>query len=286
MKKKIESLDNVFIFEQSLEKNRETDRKIFIEKPRISHYRIIQSGNVFEIYHSENPVGYNLTSSTKKKSGGVHKKNIHNNSIKRSRDAVARIINSNIWTYKNLNNEIYTPQFMTFTFREKVTEIQEANYYFNKFIKRLNYQLQKQCENNIQYINVIEFQKNGRVHFHSMFFNLFLLENERKDRWLANIWSHGFIEAKPLDSKKSAAGYMTKYLTKDKMDKRLITKKKYYCSRGIKRPIIITNEDMAIVLITKLNQFNIDYENQHTTPYGNTITYTKYNLDDTEMNNI
>lgn len=284
MNKKIQTLEDMFLFETSLEESRDKDRDIFIKKPRLSHYKIIKSGNVFEIYHSKHIIGYNLTSSNREnKPGGTHKKNIHRNSIKRSRDAVARIINANVWTYKDSNNEIYTPQFITLTFKENITNIENTNYYYNKFIKRLNYQLLKQKRNKIQYINIIEFQKKGRIHFHAIFFNLFLLEHERTNRWLAMIWSHGFIEVEPLKKSKDIAGYLTKYLTKDTIDERLLTKKKYYCSRGIKRPIVITDEEMAQHIITQLQTYKIDYQNEHTTPTGNVISYKKYVLEDEEI---
>ena len=286
MKKKIENLDDMFPSEQSLKEKQQDYEKVFLKKPRLSHYKIIKSGNVFEVYHSKHPVGRNLMSSNRPSKGKSHKKKIHANSIRRARNNVARIINSNVWRYKYLDQGVYTPQFITLTFRENVTRISVANYYFNKFIKRLNYQLGLKKRDNIQYINIIEFQKNGRVHFHAIFFNLFLLKNERKDRWLANIWSHGFIEVEPLKKSKNIAGYLTKYLTKDTIDERLLTKKKYYCSRGIKRPLIINEEVLADQLVMKLGNYEREYSTEHKLPNGNVINYATYILEDEEVNEL
>lgn len=286
MKKKIETLDDMFLSEEQKEKLKEEHTELFLQKPRLSHYKIIKSGNVFEVFHSKFPVGYNLMSSNKKTQGKTHSKKVHANSIQRARNNVARIINCNVWKYKYLDQGIYTPQFITLTFREKVTRIPEANYYFNKFIKRLNYQLKLKKRDNIQYINIIEFQKNGRVHFHSIFFNLFLLEHERKDRWLANIWGHGFIEVEPLKKSKNIAGYLTKYLTKDTIDERLLTQKKYYCSRGVKRPLVINEEVIADQLAFKLEEFELNYSSEYKTPNGNVIKYNGYVLEDSEVEKL
>jgi hypothetical protein len=286
MNKKYMTLEDMFPSEQSIKEKRVDYENLFLKKPRLSHYKIIKSGNVFEVYHSQQPVGYNLTSSNRPSRGKSHQKKIHANSIRRAKNNVARIINSNVWKHKYLDCGFYTPQFVTLTFKEKITDIQEANSYFNKFIKRLNYQLYKFKQPNVQYINIIEFQKNGRVHFHSIFFNVFLLEYEREDRWLANIWSHGFIEVEPLKPSKNIAGYLTKYLTKDTIDERLLTKKKYYCSRGVKRPIVINEEVLADQLVMKLGNYQREYFKEHRTPSGNVINYATYILEDEEVKKI
>lgn len=272
--------------EQSLEEKRKDYETTFIEKPRLSNYKIIKSGNVFEVYHSKQPVGYKLTSSNREVKGKAHQKKIHANSIRRARINVTRIINCNVWKHSYLDRGLYTPQFITLTFRDMVTDIKEANYHFNKFIKRLNYQLLRFRQYNVQYINIIEFQKNGRIHFHAIFFNVFLLDREREDRWLANLWSHGFIEVEPLKPSKHIAGYLTKYLTKDNIDERLLTQKKYYCSRGVKRPLIINEAIIAEQLVTRLSEYAKEYTAEHTTPTGNIIKYDAYILEDEEVNNL
>ena len=279
-------IDDMFPTEESMKEKRKEFEKFSLKKPRLSHYKIIKSGNVFEIYHSKEPVGYNLTSSNKTSAGRTHTKKAYKNSIIRSRNAVSRIINANVWRYKYLDKEIYTPQFITLTFRDEITDITEANLYFNKYIKRLNYELNKRKRDPVQYINVIEFQKRGVVHFHAIFFNLFLLDNEREDRWLANIWSHGFVEVLPLKKSDKIAGYLTKYMTKENMDERLLTKKKYFCSRGIYRPIIINEEVLADELNMKLGDFVRTYSNEYKTPTGNVIKYAVYNLEDEEVKKL
>jgi len=237
------------------------------------------------VYYSQRAIGYNLSSANKRGSGRSHRKNVHANSIRRARNNVARIINSNVWQYLDEGKKVYIPQFITLTFREMITDISVANSYYNKFIKRLNYQLNIKDKENIQYINVIEFQKNGRVHFHSIFFNLFLLENERKDRWLANIWLHGFIEVEPLQKSKNIAGYLTKYLTKDTVDERLLTQKKYYCSRGVIRPTVINDEEQALAIVDMLKNYPCEYEIEHTLPNGNVIKYMTYVIEENKKPN-
>jgi hypothetical protein len=52
-------------------------------------------------------------------------------------------------------------KFVTLTFREHITDLDEANILFKKFIQRL-----RSRWGDFKYLAVIEFQKSGRIHYH------------------------------------------------------------------------------------------------------------------------
>jgi uncharacterized short protein YbdD (DUF466 family) len=99
----------------------------------------------------------------------------------------------------------------------------------------------------VKYVSVPEFQKRGAVHYHAVFFNLPLinLRDEFQTGDFASNWEHGFIKAKKIAGVPNVGNYMTKYMTKDATDRRLVGRKKYFATRGLIQPIIITHPHTA-----------------------------------------
>ncbi len=144
--------------------------------------------------------------------GKRRKKNKEVN-LMRARREIRNYINSNDGYYPP-----YKSTFLTLTFRENLTDIKKANNHFKKFILRLNYK----TGHKIKYITVIEFQKRGAVHYHTIFFNLPF----RTD--LQTIWGQGYIKIKALEKVDNVGAYICKYLQKEHYDDRLQGKKKYF----------------------------------------------------------
>lgn len=143
-------------------------------------------------------------------------------SLQRTRQAIYDIADTNVGRFKEM------PIFCTFTFKENVTEISDANKLWKSYIKRFK----RKYKFNPKYITVVEFQKRGSVHFHTLFFNLpFIpvLEFER-------VWGYGFTNMKALQTIRNISAYLCKYLTKETSDTRLYGQKVYFCSRGLLRP--------------------------------------------------
>ncbi len=92
-----------------------------------------------------------------------------------------------------------------------------------------------------------EFQKRGAVHYHAVYFNLRPINqrNEFKTGDFASFWEHGHIKVKKIAEIPNVGNYMTKYMTKDGTDRRLVGRKKYFATRGLHQPIIITHEYLA-----------------------------------------
>lgn len=156
----------------------------------------------------------------------------------RSQQNLVRLVNS---------NKVYDRgrhSFLTLTYKEDMRDIKTAQRDFAKFIQRLNYLLSNgKSEKKIKYIAVIEFQdkhREGVIHFHVILFDVPYIH------WhtITKCWSHGSIDICARDKSGKAmtvtmvAKYMSKYMAKGFEDIRLNSKKKYFGSTSLERPIM------------------------------------------------
>ena len=249
---------------------------------RVTH-RIIQSGDIIEIYeYSEGYIkGYKLTDNEKnnrrRSESNPDDTDSRERSLKRAKANLRRIINSNVGQY----GKEFTAKFLTLTFKDNVKDLDKANYEFKKFIQRLNYYCFGVKKNNLKYTCVVEFQKRGAIHYHVIIYNMpYLKAND-----IANVWGNGFIKINKIDDIDNVGAYVSEYLGQaekgqghDIEDDRLQGKKSYFSSRGLFKPIEITNkkvvEQVAAALPEDFLTYSATYDNEH---LGN-ITYKQYNL--------
>lgn len=235
-----------------------------------------------EIYTYEKPLGYNFH--TKKGIGEMDfvssTPQLHKSSLYRAKGKIKRLVNANIYQWCDKDNVCYAPQFITYTFAENLTDITEANRLFSNHIKRLNYFVFKSKKAVLKYLTVIEFQKRGAVHFHVVFFNLPHIDNleERRTRTFANIWTHGYIDIKTIQNVAGLGSYVTKYLAKNLEDTRLLGRRRYFTSRYLKKPIIITKQDEAEEMANNLPQEALTYQNTYESEYNGKVLYQEYHL--------
>ncbi|MDA8611336.1 hypothetical protein N9L18_00525 [Candidatus Pacebacteria bacterium] len=261
-----------------------------MSRPNISNYRLIVSGNTVEAYVFERPIGYNLESDKRKREyyGKSDNPQIHPSAISRTQNNVIRTINSNAYKWFDVTNKPYKPQFLTCTFKENIKDIDYANEEHTNYIKRMNYHFYQSKKSILKYLTVIEFQKRGAIHYHTVFFNLEELDpkKERETREIANIWGHGFVDIIPTHSN-NIGFYIAKYMTKDTADKRLIGRRRYFCSKKLKRPTIFHQQNITKELITNLKSI----KNPHVlTKYKSSITgethHAIFELTDTELQEV
>ncbi|OGF25114.1 hypothetical protein A2303_02050 [Candidatus Falkowbacteria bacterium RIFOXYB2_FULL_47_14] len=149
-------------------------------------------------------------------------------SINRTKTELRRLINSN----PGLN------KFMTLTFAKSTTDIAQANYIFNQFIKRISYRYP-----DFQYIAVPEFQKDtdfygrkkengGSVHYH-LLCNLPYIEMSALE-WL---WGQGMVNIRETGQVNNLGAYMCKYLGKELFTGRMFGKKKYFRSQSLSESV-------------------------------------------------
>lgn len=187
------------------------------------------------------------------------------------------MINANIGQY----GKEFTAKFLTLTFKENVQDIEQANYEFQKFIKRLNYKLYGTKKANLKYTTVIEFQKRGAIHYHTIIYNMpYLKANE-----ISNIWGNGFIKINKIDDIDNVGAYVGEYLGQDEKgqgknieDDRLRGQKSYFSSRGLFKPIEITDKKIVEAVAAALPFEKLKYSSQFDNDYLGTIFYKQYNL--------
>lgn len=228
--------------------------------------KCVISGDVIEIYEYENSIveGYKDNRKTvrgRSSSASEEDKIINRNkTYTRARTNVRRLINSNI------NSD---SKFVTLTFKDNVTNIQQANYEFKKFRQRL----ESKISYKLQYVAVVEFQKRGAIHYHVVMFNLKYISN----KLLREIWGQGYIKINKIKNCDNVGAYVCKYMTKDScFDERLQGQKMYFSSRNLKKPIEIKESKKVDNLGNCLPEFET-YNNIFENDY-NKITYKQYNL--------
>lgn len=163
-------------------------------------------------------VGIRLESEdTLKRGGGAKRKNTQktemdlltlHKSVQRARVTVRRKVLT-----------IAADNLLTLTFRENVTDIDDAWKCFHYFIK----QMRKRYRERWRYVAVPEYQKRGAVHFHLAIAGYYHHSTVRRC-WLAAVGEKGgnidFSSAKRrfgsnTKNSKKIAGYIAKYITKE-----------------------------------------------------------------------
>jgi len=190
-------------------------------------------------------------------------------SLSRTRTNIRRTINA--------NNHLTT--FLTLTFAENITELKQANYVFNQFIKRMKYQ-----DKNFEYIAVPEFQKRGAVHYH-LLCNLELPKfKDKPERFIyernfsKTYWKQGFITVKPVNHVDNMGAYFCKYLGKDMFDERAFGKKKFFRSQSLSKPIELIGY-LAFQFFQKVSQgLKLVFEKTFKSEWTGEIDYKAYVL--------
>lgn len=183
----------------------------------------------------------------------------------RAKNLMRRIINANHGQYPGCSTK-----FLTLTFREHITEVEQANHEFKKFIKRLNYKFFDSGNSNLRYLAVPEYTKKGRIHFHVVLFNLPFI------RWkmIEDTWKNGFIKINRCEDVTNLGAYVSKYITKES-NQRLKGKKRYFCSRNLFKPVELINEE-AGNLLENLPEENKTYQNTFENEYVGKVDYEQY----------
>lgn len=193
------------------------------------------------------------------------------NTNQRRRDKIRRL------ACTNFNNKY--DKFLTLTFAENKTNIEECNLLFKKFIMRLKYTYELKV---LKYLAVIEFQERGAVHYHVLLNIPYIPHKE-----LQELWGNGFVFVNAIKHVDNLGAYILKYMTKDNNDTRLMGKKAYLTSRNLKQAETIVNHDLKdfnkleskIIQKYNLNDLKAVYEANYDTEMLGNCTYKQYNLE-------
>lgn len=195
--------------------------------------RLIVSGHYVERYQYSYPI---LSREVRGRVGrsvvadGVRRLENRERVLARARTSVRRLVDCN----PDLN------KFFTLTFADNVTDFAFANECFRKYVMRLKYNY----KSDLKYLVVPEFQKRGAIHFHVLC-NLQYVPVTR----LAELWGFGFCRINRIDNVTNVGLYVSKYIQKQFDDDRLHTKKCYWGSRNLKRPVVIDAPEVVNSLL-------------------------------------
>jgi len=137
--------------------------------------------------------------------------------------------------------------FCTFTFDPKKVDSMNIEFSKDKMSKWLNNQ--RRDSPDLGYLIIAEKHKSGAIHFHALLkhYNapLHFSGVFQKGRKVLNIqkWKYGFSTAIAIDNNEAVAYYIQKYITKDML--KISNKKRYWCSRNLKKPTKLYNVDIA-----------------------------------------
>jgi hypothetical protein len=186
-------------------------------------------------------------------------------SSRRAKKKIKRLIHANCFAWLKENGKYYKPVTLTLTFTENIQDLKTANYEFTKFIRRLNYEVNKiegreAKAANLKYIGVFEIQKRGAIHYHLIFFNLPYINdiyNKLRDIWgLGRINVGGkkksLISVNNQTQLKKIIDYFIKYIQKSVFDNNHKHQKKYIASKNLKQPVEQYSEDVVYLIQNSL----------------------------------
>lgn len=243
----------------------------------ISIIKIIKCGKYIEIYVYQDPVKLGISSrslsrtdllriqcdkKTAKKNRSVE---YRSRSSIIARNHIRRLVQCNF-----TNNS----KFITLTFTNDcgidINSIRECNSEFKKFIQRMRRKF-----NNFKYICVIEFQKRGAVHYHIISDLPYIANNV-----LSEIWGNGFTFIQDISAIGNVGTYVTKYMTKNLFDDRLIDEKIYFSSKNLIKPEKMYSIDAKKVIeYYDLIGKNPEFVNMYISKMNGKVIYLQYNLD-------
>ena len=185
----------------------------------LNNFKIIKSGSIVECYRFRGR--FFMPNSEDSKDFSSY----------RARDTLRRTISSN-WGqwYDETSKKYFMPIFMTFTFRENLTDIIEANRRFHNFIRLCNDKIYTPSFNapqqrglnsqklKLKYSYVVEVQNRGAFHFHLVVYNLPYINNLIQK--LYYLWNsreqNGSVNYKSnMKDVRNVGAYVTKYMSKE-----------------------------------------------------------------------
>ncbi len=230
-----------------------------------SNHKIINSGDVIEVYEYQYPVylGNDTTKRTNTRKNKEDRKEEY-----KARRGTRALNNIRRVALLNFSSK---DKFLTLTFAENIKDINLANRELDKFLKKL-----RRRHKELKYILAVQFQKRGAVHYH-LLINLPYVEQ----RELAELWGNGFVDIRKLNNVDNVGAYISRYIIKDAKDERLKGKKSYSTSKGLKRSKHEYLTPYGFEKFKKekeLNKHTLVYSSAYKTKWNGIVQYTEYNL--------
>jgi len=200
------------------------------------YVKVIKSGDTYEIYKYEREPSPIKRGTRKKSLTNGYRRAARRTPLnaERTRKTFIRIVRSNL-------SRDERPTLITLTMRD-IVSIDVAYSCLTAFHNNLRAKFGK----GFRYVAVPEFQKRGAVHFHILYWGLpvEVIEHERTNRTIQNIWALGYVDCLLTDGSQKLAGYLAKYMSKSMQDDRIAGQKAYACSRNVLRPMSFSGSEL------------------------------------------
>lgn len=244
----------------------------------MGYTKIVRSGDLVEVYrYGKNlPIHRGRRGTINRDKRNRLPKQRREDSFRRAKVSFRRIVRANLG-----GNE--RPTLLTLTMYQKLSYPASVRI-FTDFVTRLR----KREGAGFRYIAVPEFQKRGAVHWHVLIFGLDddFAKAERESRYISRLWLHGFVDCVLTDGSPKLAGYLAKYMSKAMRDIRLGSKKAYYASRNIMRPMSVSGHTVSdyIEEIVGVDNYSL-HQHEFDTQWLGRCVYQQYQVDNTHAIN-
>ena len=187
-------------------------------------------------------------------------------------------------------NEEEFKTFITLTFEENLTDIEQSNKIWKNFRDSIKMYLKRYNKKNntnreFKFVCVPEFQKRGAVHYHFLCnldikndSDLIIPQKNKRNCFDIKYWKKGYSSVFSMKDI-NVVGYLTKYMTKD-IDNRLFGKRRYLNSTNLKQPVegyLNANDSQELLrCLVSLNGFEVKYKNTYCDIFGEEIEFFEY----------
>ncbi|MCK1998140.1 Rep protein [Psychrobacillus psychrodurans] len=208
---------------------------------RFYNTKVIKS-SITEVYEYAEPIAYDYKNTS---SENINRISFQDATPEMKKERIERMQKRYLnerWTICRLIDVNFdnSTSFLTLTFKENVQDIEDSNYEFMKFIKRLNYKIYKTKKAILKYLAVWEQQKRGAIHYHVMLFSVPKIPYKE----LTELWGFGSVNIQKVDadSKENRGRYLSKYFAKNLDDPQFLIKfmgkKRFFTSKNLIKPNI------------------------------------------------
>ncbi|MFP8049421.1 Rep protein [Weissella confusa] len=196
------------------------------------------SDSTIEIWTYEHPIASSRLPKEKSKRQKSNFDGLSTSDQQSRLNRIAKYRKSVRWTVTRLVDANFDDRtsFLTLTTKKNIDDRHTFNLLFDKFLKRLNYNIFGTKKRLLKYLAVLERQSRGAFHAHIIIFDVPFISHKE----LLKLWNQGsvYINKIDVDSKSNRGRYVSKYFVKGAAQELLESygKKAYYSSRNLKHP--------------------------------------------------
>lgn len=230
-----------------------------------NRYKAVVSGKLVELYIFEKPLLLNRKGKKHRSLFSIRSNEYRERTAYRGSFHIRRLLYASFTEYS---------KFITLTFRDTdsfdIFDLKVCNRFKSEFIAKLKRNLKK----NLKYVVVPEFQKRGAVHYH-IICDLPFLEKEH----IAKLWPHGFLDVRAIPNIDKQAYYLSKYISKNRIDPRFEGNKTYFTSRGLAKPTTIYGHHVKpLVEHIKQNHLHVTRHGSFDSKFNGKAIFSEYHL--------